>query len=197
LEPALRRLIKRISPPTNPRFSNVDWARLEKGIKLPYPPSFKEFVKVYGGSIWFDNLSLLYTEAKSATEVIKFVKSVSDTLRCLQSNMYDASFQRVDLPLYPSEGGLFPFISDYGGGIGCWKADHGDPEKWSVFYWVQGPLVNLKRTTIAKMILGFLEAKPDMIKIWGDVRSYEIERIRLTEVASENAIKPSKPRRKK
>ena len=64
MDAALQRLTKRFPPPSNPRYADVDWTRLESAVGLTYPSSFKEFVATYGGSIWFDNVAPLYCTPK-------------------------------------------------------------------------------------------------------------------------------------
>jgi hypothetical protein len=85
------------------------------------------------------------------------------------------------MPLYPTENGLFPFMIDYGGNLFCWQTDRNSPDKWPIVFWNMGPITVMEKMTIAKMILGWLQRKPQMVKVWGDIDEYEPDRIRLTE----------------
>ena len=156
--------------------------KLEKGVGLTYPRSFKEFVDVYGGCVWFDTVSLFYDEAKTKVSLRDFLKSMKDKFLGMENNLYDERRNKLEIPFYPKVGGLFPFVIDYNGCGGFWRTDRKNPDNWPIVYWVRGPVIIMEKMTIAKMLLGFLEAKPEMFKIWGDVREYEPERIRLTEM---------------
>jgi hypothetical protein len=195
MDSALKSLVKKIPPPPDPRFRDVDWASLESAVGLSYPPSFKEFIGVYGGSVWFDNICPFYTEAKTDKEVKDFLRSVRENLKTLEGNLYDEHFTKVEMPLYPEEGGLFPFMVDYSSNLFCWETERKDPDKWPVVCWLRGPVVVLENTTIARMILDFLERKPHTIKIWGDINLYEPERKGLTETTEPK--KSEKPKKKR
>jgi hypothetical protein len=192
MERSLQKLMGIIPPPPKPRSSDVDWERLEKSVGLPYPKSFKEFISIYGGSVWFDNVSLFYRQAKSEEEIIEFPKLVAGKLEYLRDNMYDENYQQIELPLYPQKGGLFPFVIDYGGGLGCWKTDDKNPDKWPIAYWTTGPVVFLEKMTIAKMLDDFLAAKAHMFPIWGDVRKLDPLRIRLSQTEEPKKPDPEK-----
>ena len=182
MEPALRRLVREFPPPARPRFAPVYWERLERGIGLEYPSTFKAFVDAYGGSVWFDTVSVDCDQARTDASVRKFAKFLKELLGCLNGSMYDDRGRDMHLPLYPARGGLLPFVSDYHSGIGCWQTSRKSPDDWPVVYWLRGPVIVRRNSTIAKLLCDFLDAKPYMAQIWGDVREYEPERIRLTEM---------------
>jgi hypothetical protein len=54
-----------------------------------------------------------------------------------------------------------------------------------VYCWMTGPITVLPNTTISGMLLGFLKRSPRMVRVWGDVRDYEPERIRIDDVCAE------------
>jgi hypothetical protein len=194
MDPALKRLMKKMRPPPDPTGRNVDWERSERGIGLTYPTSFKDFIGVYGASIWFDNLTLFYPERKSYKSVKTFLGAVKARLQLLvKYTILDEEYNEVVMPLYPEEGGLFPFLADYNGYEFFWQTTGKNPDKWPVVCWKMGPIVLLGRMSIAKMILDFLERKPRMVGVWGDIRLYEPERIRVDRWIPP---KPSKRRRR-
>lgn len=166
MDAALQQLMKRMPPPTNPPFSDVDWERVEGVIKLRYPSSFKEFIGAYGSSIWFDNLSAFYCSEKFE-DPKQFLTRVELNLEPLRTNMYDERFNRIELPLYPESGGLFPFLVDYSSNLFCWRTEREDPNKWPVVFWNCGPIITMEKMTIAKMILEWLERKARMVRVWG------------------------------
>lgn len=181
MDTALARLTEKISPPPHPRLSNVDWPRLESSVGLVYPDSFKEFVNLYGGCVWFDNVAPLFCEAKSDADIKRLLKSINRNLSFLKSNLYNEDFTPLTLPLYPEKGGLFPFLVDYSSNLFCWRTEQEDSSKWPVMFWNRGPIIDLGVTTIAEMIADWLDRKPVMTKVWGDVNAYDPELIRLTE----------------
>ena len=181
MEAALKRLVEKIPPPKKPRFSNVNWDRLEKALGLTYPSSFKDFIDVYGGSVWFDNVCPFFSEARTEKEAKDFVQSVKKKLAPLKGNTFDESFNAIEIPLSPADNGLFPFLIDYSGNLFCWQTDQNSPDKWPVVFWNTGPITILEKLTLAMLINDWLMRKPHMVKIWGDINEYEPDRIRLTE----------------
>ena len=171
MDPALNRLTKLVPPPADPPFRAVDWVRLEAGLGVTYPTSFKEFVGVYGGCVWFDRLGPFYSPAKTRADVTRFGRAVRRRLEYLEGNLYDEHYRPIDLPLYPEPGGLFPFMMDrHTSAQYFWRTGRGDPDRWPVVCWFKGPVRVLEGMTLAKMLLDWLERRPRMVKVWGDVR---------------------------
>jgi hypothetical protein len=52
-----------------------------------------------------------------------------------------------------------------------------DPDRWPVVCWLKGPVRVLERMTITKMILGWLERRPCMRTVWGDVNDLDPARM--------------------
>lgn len=179
MDPALSKLVRKMPPPEKPPGGKVNWDRLESAVGLAYPTSFKEFVAVYGWSVWFDNFSPFFYEAKTAADAKKFLQSVRKRLKWLDGNMYDEAFRPASVPLFPAAGGLFPFAMDYSGDQYLWRTERSDPDQWPVVIWQRGQLVTLERMTVAKMLLGFLSRRPPMLNLWGDVRQFDPGRIRI------------------
>ncbi len=178
--------MKVMPPLKEQRHTKVNWERLEKHVGLTYPDSFKGFVSVYGSSHWFEMLLPFYSTARTVRLVQEYVKSVGEKLRWLAGNTYDAKRNKLDLPLYPEEGGMFPFIEDIDGPMYCWLTEAKDPNRWPVYCWMRGPITVLPDATISGMFLGFLERSPRMVQLWGDVQDYEPERIRIADVCIES-----------
>ena len=69
MDSSLQQLMGKMPPPTDPRHRMSIWSRLESAVGITYPTSFKEFVEVYGGSVWFDNVCPFFSEATTDDEV--------------------------------------------------------------------------------------------------------------------------------
>ncbi|MBI3412287.1 MAG: SMI1/KNR4 family protein [Planctomycetes bacterium] len=172
-------------PPKSLQHTGVNWSLLEEHIGLRYPESFKEFVAVYGSCHWFDKLLPFYGHPKSPREAKAFVKDVAKKLKWLRGNTYDERFNKLDLPLYPAPGGLFPFMADIDGPEYFWQTEDRNPDRWPVYCWMRGPITVLEGVSIADMLLGFLERDPVIVRLWGDVRNFSSDRIRIEDVCSE------------
>jgi hypothetical protein len=194
VDPVLRRLIERMPPPANPTGRKVEWKQFEDGLDLKYPASFKDFIGVYGATIWFDDFTPFYPEVTTTKDVKSFLRSVHAKLKLVaDAPVYDEEFQSLELPpLYPDKGGLFPFMADYSSYEYYWKTGNKDPEKWPIVCWKCGVLVVLEKTSIAKMFLDFLERKPRMVKLWGDIKEFPPERIQL-----DRWVPPPAPKQRK
>ncbi len=182
MDTALKVLIDRMPPPPNPRDQDVEWVRLENRIGLQYPDSYKEFVTTYGGTVWCDNWCPFYTTAHTDKDVDEFLASVSQNLEPMRGNMVQKGSKepgRLNLPLYPEGGGLFPFMVDYSSGLYCWKTSDRNPNKWPVICWMHCQVTELRGISIAGMFLEWLERKPRMMNLWEDVKKYPPERICL------------------
>jgi hypothetical protein len=185
MDRSLRKLMKVVSPLKGQRHTKVNWGRLEECVGLTYPQSFKDFVSVYGSSHWFDKLLPFYSTARTVRLVREYENSVRAKLKWLDGHMRDAKFNKLDLPLYPEEGGLFPFMADIDGPLYCWLTESKNPSSWPVYCWMEGPITVLPDITISGMLLGFLERSPQMIQVWGDVRDLDPKRIRIDDVCIE------------
>jgi hypothetical protein len=174
MEAALDRLVRLVPPAEKPPGAKTEWAQLEAAIGLKYPDSFKEFAGVYGLTVWFDNFSPFFGEAKTAADAKKFLRSVQKRLGFLKGNMYDESFRPTPIPLYPAAGGLFPFGMDYSGNQYLWLTERADPDRWPIVVWQMGQLAILEKMTVAKMLLGFYERRKPMRDLWGDARLCEL-----------------------
>ena len=137
-------------------------------------------------------------EAKSDVEVKTFLGFVKKRLKWLEDNTYDEQFHKIEVPpLYPEQGGLFPFLMDDDGHLFCWRTEQKDSNKWPVLCWLQGPLIAMGEITIAKMILDFLDRKPHMFRIWGDINLYEPERVGITDTSQLKTEKKAKKKKNK
>ena len=182
MKTSLNELVDRFPPPAKPRFTPVDWDNLERSLGFSYPPSFQEFIDVYGGSVWFNNLSPLYSQAQTDEEAREFLKTVDQKCNQDRGNTYDEHGKPFSPPFYPDEGGLFPFLVDYGGNEYYWETDADDPEEWPIVKSHGGWMTRHTPMSIPAMILKWLERDPQMMEMWGDVSRVPPEQLRITEV---------------
>lgn len=159
-----------LCPPLNPvQKGKVDWDKLEKAVGFSYPTSFKNFISVYGSSIWFDTYYLLYTEARTQDEINSYRKQRQAQLDDIRFDMYDGeTMEELDYAIGPSNPGLFPFINDFNGYTYLWVMSDDDPDQWSVLQWKMGPTIDLGPLSVAEMFLRWLKREEPMFSAWGD-----------------------------
>lgn len=156
--PALRRLMEVLPPPPDPAGRKVNWREHEEALGITYPTWLKELIAVYGGSIWFDNYSILYP-APECYDVASFRQAVQDQLNLLVKYgvTEGQTFEPIKVPLYPEPGGLFPFMVDYDGTYYFWKMEPADPDEWPLMRWEVDTLRTLKHATVADLFLEAIE----------------------------------------
>ena len=166
-------------PPKNP--GEINWARVEKGIRLNLPPSFKDFLDVYAGCRWFDHAVPYFSRGESDEKVANFVDEVGEILAPFQDFTYmvvNDEAEPVEFSLYPEKGGLFPFMQDYSGSIYAWRTS-GVPERWPVVCYLGGPVRIVEDISITQMMLGFMDRSPRMVDLWGDINDLPEDRKRI------------------
>ncbi|MBI1246303.1 hypothetical protein GC197_00475 [bacterium] len=182
---ALAKLVERMPPPAKPKEAVVDWSLVEDALGFSYPASFKEFISIYGHSTWFDHAKPVYTTARSSKEVQKFIAAMEEKVSTLRGNTFvfdEKKGKRVqkDLPLFPEKGGLFPFMNDFSGSFYCWQTKSQNPEKWPVVCCFSSQVLIIKNITVPQMFLEWLERKPRMVDLWGDVNDLSPDQIQLS-----------------
>jgi hypothetical protein len=169
VEVALQKLMKLLPPPPEPTGREVNWEEHERALAITYPTWLKDLVSDYGGSIWFDNYSILYPAAE-CYEVASFRRAVQEKLDLLVTyGITDEEFNPIQVPLYPEPGGLFPFMVDYDGMYYFWKMEPSDPERWPLMRWENDTLRLLKHRTLAEMFLWaigeYQRIQPDRVRV--------------------------------
>ena len=182
---ALVELVKRIPPPTDLNEAVVDWTLLESALGFSYPASFKEFISTYGHCTWFDHAKPIYSTAQSGEEVDEFVARMEKKVSPLRGEIfiYDKKKkgrEQVDLPLFPDKGGLFPFMNDFSGSFYCWLTKDKNPEKWPVVCCFSSQVNIIEDLSVPEMFLEWLDRKPRMVDLWGDVDDLPAERIMVS-----------------
>lgn len=159
-----------LMPPLEPvEEGEVDWKRLETSLNLQFPKSYKEFISVYGSSIWFDSYSLFYTTAKSQNEIDEYQQTLKEKLDDIRFDMVDGNTRIVlEYGIGPSSPGLLPFMIDYDGDTYLWLMSGEDPEEWPILIWEMGPTYQIGALSLAEMFLRWLKREEPMLSVWGD-----------------------------
>lgn len=178
---ALQDLVKRFPPPKNPRGTPVNWERIERRLAILYPASFKEFIDVYGGSVWFDDLAPIVSQGKNEKQAAEFVEIIRRKIEQVNGDTYDEDFNEIKVEFYPAPGGWFPFLIDYSGNMYLWAREADEPKEWPVVMSKAGWMKTLGVMSIPEMILAWLDGEPTMQKAWGNAEDLPPERLRITE----------------
>ncbi len=181
---ALKKLIKLMPPLKNTKDTCVAWDRLEDATGVKYPTTFKEFVEVYGSSIWFDHVRLFYTTAESEADMEKYTQSLEEQVSPLQNGIYIynkelGQREEVNFPLYPEKGGLLTFMIDFSGSYYCWNPKGRNANKWPIVCCFTSQVLIIESITVPEMFLEWIERKPRMVDLWGDIQDLPPERVRL------------------
>jgi hypothetical protein len=167
MSPELEKLSRLMPVPKSVRDHKVKWDLLEKSVGLAYPVSFKEFVSMYGALRWFDRWCPVYCTGTSKKEIADYLDFCKAILERFQSARFDSHGKPIFSPpvIYPTRGGLFPFMASCDGDEYCWVTK-GNPEEWSVVCLNSGRLTKLGKTTITRMFVDWIEGKKKMENLW-------------------------------
>lgn len=161
MDRALERLIEILPPPENPTGRQVDWAKFEPVLGFQYPTTFKEFIAVYGASIFLDNYTHFYPGGDTVHDVQDFFETASSKLSVLVDyDLYDEEYNDINnigIPVYPEPGGLFPFMADYSGNEYFWQTENADSDKWPIVCWRIGVLEKLKFQSLPELFLADID----------------------------------------
>jgi hypothetical protein len=127
---SIERLCVVAPPPEHPKGpgNELEWRRLEMEIGLVYPSDFKELIFKYGSGR-FKNFFAVVNPFHFASPDISYKAFVRFRLDGLRKAKHSYFKNAVPYPVYPDEGGLFPWgYTDNGGSI-CWLTK-GQPSRW-------------------------------------------------------------------
>lgn len=168
-DPALLELQKLIPPLQPVEEGEVNWQQLEESMGLQFPSSFKDFISVYGSSIWFDTYSLFFTLAHSSEEIEEYQTTLQEKLDDIRFDMFDGETrEELEYGISPTGPGLLPFMIDYNGCTYLWLMSGDDPDQWPVLSWEMGPTYQIGPLSLAEMFLGWLKREEPMLSIWGN-----------------------------
>ena len=174
----LEELTKLMPPPPKGPYSDVDFPEVERQLGIEYPPDFKEFISVYGASIWCDHVSLRFPRSHKPEDVEEFKVDMSQAFSWFEGNTYDAQFNPIVFPKYPEKDGLFLFAEDFSGDYYCWITK-GEPARWPILCWFRGGTAVVDDLNMTQMFLGWLQRTPKMVDLWGNLDTIPKERISL------------------
>lgn len=159
MEAALKNLIEILPPPENPTGLDVDWAKFERVLGFQYPTTFKDFVAIYGASLFLNNYSHFYPAGCTVNDVETFFETVSSKFSLLvdydlyDNDLYDNDYKPLKVKMYPEMGGLFPFMCDYSSYEYFWQTGNTDSNKWPIVCWQTGVLTGLEFASLAELLL--------------------------------------------
>lgn len=163
-----------IPPPSNARGRNVDWNRLESKVGITYPQDFKDFIKTYGGSMWFDRLAPFCSTGETEERLDEYVQSLNRICGRLRDLYYEDEKPAVP-NLYPTENGLFPFIIGVDGYFCLWRTE-GASDDWPIVMWSRaGDAFEIGQMSMTQMLLEWVQRKPGMMRNLGDVDEFRKE----------------------
>tara|TARA_R110002049_G_scaffold307408_1_gene507814 strand:+ start:1053 stop:1628 length:576 start_codon:yes stop_codon:yes gene_type:complete len=179
MDEQLTRLTQLMPPPSTLYYKNVDWEDIEKKIGIKYPTSFKEYIGVYGESVWFDTYSPFYPDSSADDAIEDFLKTTDYYLSFLRETICTEKrskpFKKEDYIPFPEQGCFFPFMIDYNGSYYYWKTDSADPERWPIIVGPYGHYTIIENTSISKMFTSFIEGCNPMNSFWGDFENLPLE----------------------
>jgi len=160
--------LKTFMPPLNPPPENeVNWKMAEEVFGLSFPLDFKQFVFTYGNVIWCDLFRAIYPETSSREACEKSREDLIETLTHICSDrLYDEAGNIVNIPAYPSPGGLLPCLTDTNTAFMCWRTV-GAPHEWTLLKYSSGNLFMFPMD-LTQLICDWIERKPPADKAWGE-----------------------------
>jgi len=161
----LDRLVK-LMPPLSPRPGNVvDWKLAEDVFGVTFPTDYKQFIDLYGNVIWCDAFRPFYPNTSSRAECENSKQHYLDVLsKMYKFDIITGDGVRVDIPPYPTRGGLLPCLADTDGGWVCWHMK-GNPEKWTMTLYNGGTMWFFPMS-LTKMIADWIEQVPPADAVW-------------------------------
>jgi len=120
-----------MDPPASPAYAVGDWANVERECGITFPKDFKEFIEAYGAG-WINEFFYVMSPF-APTEQYSLLRQRDTSLWNFRS-YYKDGLVKHPYPLYPEQGGLFPFTTTDNNNVLSWKTK-GDPEDWDIVVW--------------------------------------------------------------
>ena len=129
----IERLTAAVPPPAAPSQAfRGPWEPVEARIGCELPPDYKDFVRLYGGGLFFDDLVMINV-AGAASPGARLESQVP--LIC--STFTAFGDDRLAYRLWPASDGLIPFGVTIDGDYIFWLPE-GEPASWRVVVWGRG-----------------------------------------------------------
>jgi hypothetical protein len=161
--------LKKAMPPLDPPPDNVvDWAMVRDVYGLDFPNDFKDFITTYGNVIWCDLFRAIYPETGTRQECEASRTDVLETLSLIGGDrLYDVDGNVVEVPCYPTPGGLLPCLTDTNSDFILWRTE-GEPDDWTVVKYSCGN-VFMFDFGLTQLICDWIERVPPADQVWGAV----------------------------
>jgi len=107
---SIERLARLLAPPA--RIEQGQWPAFEQDFGIMFPTQYKNLIDEFGGtSSWWNNSLHVLSPIRGGQFALR--KNVEQILRAERESR-ESSPENYPLPLYPEDGGLFPWaVSDY------------------------------------------------------------------------------------
>lgn len=116
-------------PPTHLMHAIADWTKVEAELRSHLPSDYKAFVEVYGpGAV--DEFLWVYHMAPTYPNLLLTREAPADLVGL--RDLREAGVKYIWYPLFPEEGGLFPWGRTFDGDSLFWRTESDNPDQWSV-----------------------------------------------------------------
>lgn len=137
----MERLLRLVPPPKRPAFAGTlkAFREVERDLELKLPDAFKRVVRAYGQGLWqgFWWIASPFAEDQPAHQRpwhIPRYRVAAGPESCTILRETKAAYpQLLPWPIYPDQGGLFPWAMTDNGGVLYWLTA-GDPESWPTLH---------------------------------------------------------------
>ena len=117
-----------IAPPGLAGRQDIDWNAVENQLSFRLPSDYKALFSKYGPGMFSEYVYL----GDIASNVPRYLGGVERTYSIIEQGRLKGPAYWIDLPLYPTPGGIFPWGHDDNGGELAWLPDTDDPDRWPV-----------------------------------------------------------------
>ncbi|UKD53505.1 SMI1/KNR4 family protein [Amycolatopsis sp. FU40] len=119
---------KRIFRGADPVPQLIDWAKVESDLGISLPPDYREFAENYPAVNIDDFLNIMHPcSSRPALNLIE----QSPIIREMWSALWVRAEGDFPYPIFPADGGLFPWAYNDENGFYFWKTG-GAPSTWTV-----------------------------------------------------------------
>lgn len=119
-------------PPSNPKGPGTpaQWSQLETELHLNFPQDFKELVSTYGAGNFtnFFGVEAPFYSSPRYGPYRDWIRLMFDGVKLAKSSYPE---EAVPLPVYPENGGLFPWGYTHNGGAMWWLTE-GESAHWPI-----------------------------------------------------------------
>ncbi|ATW52326.1 hypothetical protein CGZ69_35840 [Streptomyces peucetius subsp. caesius ATCC 27952] len=123
-------VLGRLMPPSAEGGAVVDWERLEREYRIPFPSDFRDFIGLYGAGVVDGYLSISAPDpANPRIDLFRGSQVLVATLRGVRETLPENMCRH---PLQSRVGGIIRWAANEDGDLCFWISDSDDPEQWRV-----------------------------------------------------------------